>query len=80
MHDNPNCLSLFFAAASSVGLEGDRSVRRHVLNNLAENLERGEISGAGLALSCRQCDGYAVRHSISESATLTVGPSHCARW
>lgn len=59
-------------AELAAALKGDGRVWGHVFDDLAENLERGEIRGAGLALRRRQCDGYAVRHTVSESATVTV--------
>jgi hypothetical protein len=43
----------------AAALKGDRRVWGHVFDNLAENLEGGEIRGAGLALGGRRCDGYA---------------------
>lgn len=50
----------------------DGCCRGHVIDNLAENVEGGRVSGGGLALSGLDHDGHSVGQIVAEGAAVAI--------
>ena len=46
--------------------------RRHVIGNLAQNVEGGRVGGGGLALGGLDHDGHAVGQVVAEGAAIAI--------